>query len=105
MRLKGRERPILASALAVIVTVFGFFLLLRSFTSTVVPIFNVLLMAVGLATIAAGIGLWQLKAWAWDLTVIVLLMSLISVSTPDFIFSFAGVALLIYLLLVREYFT
>lgn len=104
-RLKGREKPIVASLLAVFVTIFGVVLLFISFFGSEDTIIRLFLMGVGLTTAAAGIGLWRLRAWAWDLTVIVLLMSLMSVSTPYFLFSFVGVALLIYLLMIREYFT
>ena len=104
-RLKGREKPVIASLLAVFVTIFGVVLLFISFFGSEDTIIRLFLMGVGLTTAAAGIGLWRLRAWAWDLTVIVLLTSLMSVSTPYFLFSFVGVALLIYLLMIREYFT
>ena len=60
--------------------------------------------AVGAAMTVTGIGLWRLKAWAWSAAIVVLLIGLMVIASPFFIFSIFGLVFLVYLLKVREYF-
>ncbi len=113
------KRPIGVAVLALLVTVFGLLTLLGGVytvlsrlssadsTGGVDPyltVFYLLYTAVGVATTVTGIGLWRLKAWAWSVAIVVLLMGLMVIASPFYVFSIFGLCLLIYLLNVREYF-
>ena len=118
-RFVSTKRPIGVSVLALLVTIFGLLTLLGGFfmmlsrlssansTGGVDPYlmaFYLLYTAVGVATTVTGIGLWRLKAWAWSVAIVVLLMGLMVIASPFYVFSIFGLCLLIYLLQVREYF-
>jgi len=112
-------RPIGVTVLALLVTIFGALVLLGGLymiltyvpsagsTSGVDPFVMAFLRiqtVVGAAISVTGIGLWRLKAWAWSAAIVVLLIGLMVIASPFFIFSIFGLVLLVYLLKVREYF-
>ena len=112
-------RPIGVTVLALSVTVLGASALLGGLYTILTRIqvagstggadpfvmaFLLIRTAVGAAITVTGIGLWRLKAWAWSAAIVVLLIGLMVIASPFFIFSILGLVLLVYLLKVREYF-
>ena len=112
-------RPTGVSVLALLVIAFGVSVLLGGLymiltsiqmagsaggVNPLVMAFPLILTAVGAAISVTGIGLWRLRAWAWGAAIVVLLMGLMVIASPFFIFSIFGLVLLAYLLKVRDYF-
>lgn len=62
-----------------------------------------ILLIVALVFIGVGLGLWNLRSWAWWLAVIVLVLLIIG-SLGDLVGLVIPLILLIYLLLVRQHF-
>lgn len=71
----------------------------------VLAVIGVVVLFFGLIGIASGLGLWRMRPWAWWLTIIVGVFSIVLNAVT---FSWIGVALwliiLIYLFVVRQHF-
>ena len=61
---------------------------------------GVLATLLGLVAIAAGIGLWRLRTWAWWLTIIIGVVSIISSGVQIALGGFAWVGLVLWLIIV-----
>jgi hypothetical protein len=61
------------------------------------------ILVMGLITLAAGLGLWRMRGWAWWLTVIVLILDL--VFTSSLVFAAFFLILIFYLAMVKKHFT
>jgi len=116
-------RPIGVAILAILIILFGLLVALVGilalvgtfFVAVVAPEFTsialvaaLIFLILGSITIVSGIGLWQLRMWAWVLAFIVLILhiigQLLAFGITFNIVLIIDVILLIYLLLVRNHF-
>jgi len=117
-------RPIGVSILAILIILFGVLVALLGvlgligsvFLSTlpggglfagVTGIASAIVLIIGIILIVAGLGLWNLKMWAWVLAIIVLVIELVlsfypGINVCTLLFA---LVLLIYLLLIRKEFS
>jgi len=115
-----KQRPLSVSILAILAIIFGIIglvahLVLLGYVAGFAGLLAVLagLVAVfSIAEIAAGVGLWRLRSWAWWLTIIVGGLDIVVHIGSFVVFPLGGFALgivlwiiiLIYLFVVRQHF-
>jgi len=112
-----RRRPIGVTILAILIILAGLFFLFISLaallfaTVTIGALglaIGVVLVILALLTLAAGFGLLGMRPWAWWLSVIVLVLSILAQVAAYQLGSLWSIAIpaliLVYLLAVRKYF-
>lgn len=112
------HRPVGVAILSILIMLFGVVMVLVGLAVTLVgglvglalggPVFGALGAAIGFVVLlfgaivfVAGQGLWRMRSWAFWLTAIMLVLSIIGLLGGGF---FLPLILLIYLLLVRKHF-
>jgi len=119
---QGFHRPILVAIIAVLIILGGVVLLLIGIAILLLggflgfaiagpvgaalgAIFGIVVMVFGGILLAAGLGLWRLKGWAWWLAAIVMLLSLAgSVYNGGYFGASVGGLIFVYLLVVKKHF-
>ncbi len=114
---KRRERPILVTILAVLITAIGLLhILLMSMAlatgfyayaygtsglDILGMAFPFILLIGGIVLTFSGYGLWHMRLWAWKVTIVMVII-LWALMSPTVICFFPGLILVVYLLLVRD---
>jgi hypothetical protein len=113
------SRPIGVSLIAIITILEGIVFLgvggLVALAGGVADIFwiaivGILVLIFGFVFLALGSGLWNLKSWAWWLTILFEILGIIGtlvlalVFPPTFILTILSAIVLLYLLIVKKYF-
>ncbi|TLZ85607.1 MAG: hypothetical protein E6K05_01045 [Methanobacteriota archaeon] len=75
------------------------------FLAAFAGIIGVVLLLVGLVTLAVAIGLWRMRTWAWWIAIIVNIISVvISLGTLNYVGLVFPLIILIYLFVIRDKF-
>lgn len=66
--------------------------------------FGIIVLVFGGILLAAGLGLWRMKSWAWWLAAIVMLLSIVGSYGNGYAGPVVGALFFVYLLLVKKHF-